>query len=219
MAQVFHPAMNTFAKASIFGSVFIAAFLVWAASEWYLSPYWTQVNVVRDQPVMFSHEHHVAGLGIDCRYCHTAVEESSNAGMPSTKVCMSCHSQIWTSAELLAPVRQSWRTGAPIAWTRVYDLPDYAYFDHSIHVNKGIGCVSCHGEVQKMPLTWKATTLHMAWCLECHRNPEQFIRPRSEVFNMEWHPDVSQTEQGRKLVEEYGILSPRQLSNCSICHR
>jgi hypothetical protein len=221
MAQVFHPVMNTVAKASIFGGAFIAAFLVWAAAEWYVSPYFTQVDVPREQPVQFSHEHHVSGLGIDCRYCHASVEESGFAGIPSTKVCMSCHSQIWTGAEMLEPVRASWRTGKPIVWTRVHDLPDYAYFDHSIHVAKGIGCASCHGDVQNMALTFKTATLHMSWCLDCHREPEKFIRPREEVFNMDWHPPVgtTQAELGRELVKEYRVQDAHLLSNCSICHR
>jgi len=221
MAQVFHPVMNTVAKASIFGAVFIIAFVAWAAAEWYVSPYFTQVNVPREQPLQFSHEHHVSGLGIDCRYCHSSVEESSFAGIPSTKVCMSCHSQIWTSAPILEPVRASWRTGTPIRWTRVHDLPDYAYFDHSIHVAKGIGCASCHGDVQNMPLTFKTATLHMTWCLDCHRAPEKNIRPRDQVFNMDWHPPLGTTQDqlGRDLVKEYGIRDAVTLSNCSICHR
>jgi len=221
MAQVFHPVMNTIAKASIFGAVFIIAFVAWAAAEWYVSPYFTQVNVPREQPLQFSHEHHVSGLGIDCRYCHSSVEESSFAGIPSTKVCMSCHSQIWTSAPILEPVRASWRTGTPIRWTRVHDLPDYAYFDHSIHVAKGIGCASCHGDVQNMPLTFKTATLHMTWCLDCHRAPEKNIRPRDQVFNMDWHPPLGTTQDqlGRELVKEYGIRDAVTLSNCSICHR
>ena len=221
MAQIFHPAMNTVAKASIFGGIFIIAFLTWAAAAWYDSPYFTQVNVVRPQPVMFSHEHHVSGLGIDCRYCHTSVEESSFAGIPSTKTCMTCHSQIWSSAELLEPVRESWRSGRPIAWTRVHDLPDYAYFDHSIHIAKGIGCASCHGNVHQMPMMWKGATLHMQWCLDCHREPEKYIRPVDEVFNMDWHPPVGLTQEqlGGQLKQEYKILSAHQLTNCSICHR
>ena len=221
MAQVFHPVMNTVAKASIFGAVFIIAFVAWAAAEWYVSPYFTQVNVPREQPLQFSHEHHVSGLGIDCRYCHSSVEESSFAGIPSTKVCMSCHSQVWTSAPILEPVRASWRTGTPIRWTRVHDLPDYAYFDHSIHVAKGIGCASCHGDVQNMPLTFKTATLHMTWCLDCHRAPEKKIRPRDQVFNMDWHPPLGTTQDqlGRDLVKEYGIRDAVTLSNCSVCHR
>jgi hypothetical protein len=210
--------MNTVAKASIFGFVFIVAFIVWAASAWYVSPYFTQQYVPREQPVQFSHEHHVSGLGIDCRYCHTSVEDSSFAGIPPTKTCMTCHSQIWTNAEMLEPVRESWRTGRPIVWTRVHDVPDYALFPHHIHINKGIGCSTCHGPVHEMPLTYKITTLHMNWCIDCHREPEKHIRPREEIYNMAWHPPVDQVQRGRKLAEEYGILPSNQLLNCSICH-
>jgi hypothetical protein len=218
MPQIFHPSTNTIAKASIFGFVFIAAGLAWAASAWYRSPYVTEVNVAKEQPVMFSHEHHVNGLGIDCRYCHTSVEESSFAGIPSTKTCMSCHSQIWTNAEMLKPVRDSWRDKTPLVWNRVHDLPDYAYFNHSIHIAKGVGCSTCHGRVDLMPLTWKAQTLHMRWCLECHREPEKFIRPREEVFNMNYLPKKPQEILGPELVEKYHIPG-RRITNCSTCHR
>ena len=132
----------------------------------------------REQPIPFSHAHHVGGLGIDCRYCHTSVETSSFAGIPPTKTCMNCHSQIWSTSPTLEPVRESFRTGVSIQWTRVNDLPDYVYFNHSIHVNKGIGCESCHGRVDRMPLTWQENSLQMDWCLDCHRDPGKHIRPR-----------------------------------------
>src|SRR2546421_9981548 len=151
MAQIFHPSMNTIAKVTIFGAVFIIGAIAWVSAEIIRSPYYTQVSVARAQPVPFSHEHHVSGLGIDCRYCHTSVEQSSFAGMPSTKTCMTCHSQIWTNADLLEPVRQAYQTGEPIQWTRVHNLPDYVYFDHSIHVAKGVACTTCHGPVDRMP--------------------------------------------------------------------
>jgi hypothetical protein len=218
MAQIFHPAMNTVARASIFGAIFFLLAATWVAAEIYTSPYFTDVNVARDQPVPFSHEHHVNGLGIDCRYCHTSVEESSFAGIPPTHTCMTCHSQIWTNSALLEPVRASFREGKPLKWTRVHDLPDYVYFNHAIHVAKGIGCASCHGAVNHMPLMWKNATLHMQWCLNCHRNPEQFIRPRDQVFNMEYQQPPNQLELGRKLVEEYHV-NKGQLDNCAICHR
>jgi hypothetical protein len=172
--------------------------------------------VVREQPVMFSHKHHVDGLGIDCRYCHTSVEVSSSAGIPPTHTCMSCHSQVWTEAPLLQPVRESYRTGIPLQWVRVHDLPDFVYFNHSIHVKKGIGCTSCHGRVDQMPLMRQVNTLYMGWCLECHRNPEAFVRPREEIFNSAWTPVRDQAEMGRELVQEYQI---RSLDNCSTCHR
>jgi hypothetical protein len=159
--------------------------------------------------VQFSHEHHVAGLGIDCRYCHTSVEHTNYAGMPSTKTCMTCHSQIWTNAELLKPVRDSFREDKPIRWTRVHDLPDYVQFNHSIHVQKGIGCVSCHGRVDQMPLMWKTQSLYMEWCLSCHREPEKHVRPRDKVFdlNWQWPADVDGIAEGKKLVEKYRIAT------------
>jgi hypothetical protein len=238
MAQLFHPSANTIARGSVFGGVLLLAALGWAASIWVRSPYVTQVNVVRDQPVPFSHDHHVAGLGIDCRYCHSTVETAAFAGMPSTEVCMGCHSQIWKDSPLLAPVRESYEKGEPLVWTRVYDVPDFVYFNHSIHVAKGIACRSCHGPVDRMPLMRKATTLHMEWCLACHRHPELAVRPRDEVFQFErtstrnagvvsegtfpirqpMRRDPQLAAQGQKLVEEYGIAT-KQLTDCVICHR
>lgn len=225
MAQIFHPSMNAFSKATIFGGVFFLAGLAWAVSLWVRSPYVTEQDVVRDQPAPFSHDHHVNGLGIDCRYCHTSVETSSFAGIPATEVCMGCHSQIWKDSPMLEPVRESFRTGQPLAWTRVHDVPDYVYFDHSIHVAKGIGCESCHGRVDRMPLMRKAFGMQMEWCLDCHRHPEIKVRDKSDVFRFGLeHPEMSELavhreeDAGRKLVREYGI-NGGQLTNCAICHR
>ena len=145
MAQLFHPSTNTIARVTIFGAIFILLGVAWVSAQIYRSSWITSVNVAREQPVPFSHEHHVAGLGIDCRYCHTTVETSAFAGMPNTKTCMTCHSQIWTNAPMLAPVRESWKNNQPIRWNRVHDLPDFAHFNHSIHVAKGMGCSTCHG--------------------------------------------------------------------------
>ncbi|HTL47715.1 MAG TPA: cytochrome c3 family protein [Verrucomicrobiae bacterium] len=181
------------------------------------SPYMTHVGVARDQPVPFSHKHHVEGLGIDCRYCHTSVENSSFAGLPPAKTCMNCHSIMWNQAPILEPIRESFRTGKPVAWTRVHDLPDFVYFDHSIHVAKGVACVVCHGQVNEMPLMSRANTLHMEWCLQCHRAPENFIRPKEKVFDMHWKPE-NQKQMGQQLVAEYQIHK-NQLTNCSVCHR
>ena len=216
MSQIFHHSTNTFSRLSIFGGIFILGFLVWAWAELNASDYATRAKVPVQQPVPFSHEHHVGGLGIDCRYCHTSVENSSFAGIPATKICMNCHSQIWNNAAMLEPVRSSFRTDESIRWIRVHDLPDYVYFNHSIHVAKGIGCTSCHGPINKMPLTWQEASLQMEWCLECHRHPEQFVRPRSEVFNVTYRAPANQEELGRKLVKEYRIES---LTSCSTCHR
>jgi hypothetical protein len=160
----------------------------------------------------------VAGLGIDCRYCHTSVEDSAFAGVPPTSTCMNCHSQMWTNAQMLEPVRESFRLQRPLAWQRVHDLPDYVYFNHSIHVKKGIGCVTCHGQVDKMPLTWKSATLHMQWCLDCHREPEKHVRPPEAVFDMNYKPAEAQSVLGPRLVEQLGIRK-EGLTNCTVCHR
>jgi hypothetical protein len=216
MAQIFRPSSNTLFRASLFGAVFILAAAGWALSAYVRSPYATGVGVPIEQPVQFSHKHHVADDGIDCRYCHTSVEESADAGIPPTKTCMNCHSILFTESKILEPVRESWRTGTPIPWARVHRLADFVYFNHSIHVKKGIGCSTCHGRVDQMPLMWQASTLLMEWCLECHRQPERFVRPRAEVFNMEWEPPANQLELGQKLVADYGI---QRLTSCSICHR
>jgi hypothetical protein len=219
MPQIFHPSTNTFSKASIFGAIFILAGLAWVLAQFFRSSYVTNVNVAIVQPVQFSHEHHVGGLGIDCRYCHVSVEQSAFADIPPTHTCMTCHSQIWADSPALAPIRESFTTGMPVQWNRVNDLPDFAYFNHEIHVAKGIGCETCHGRLDRMPLTWKEETLYMEWCLECHRHPEQYIRPREQVYVMGWNPPEDQSSLGRNLVQEYGIAQPGQLDDCTVCHR
>jgi hypothetical protein len=219
MARVFHPRLNTFAKASVFGALFVIVGMIWIAYELQKSSWVTNVDHARTQPVPFSHEHHVSGLGIDCRYCHTSVESSNFAGIPATRTCMSCHSQIWTNAQLLEPVRESWRTGTPIAWNRVHNLPDFVYFHHDIHVQKGIGCSTCHGRVDRMPLVFQTASLQMAWCLDCHRQPEQFLRPRERIFEMDYQPPPDQMKLGRALSTQYHLLPPQLMENCSLCHR
>ncbi len=219
MAQIFHPSTNTLSRLSIFGGIILLAALVMALAEINRSSYVTEVGVARIQPVPFSHKHHVADDGIDCRYCHTSVENSPFAGIPPTRTCMNCHSQIWADSPMLEPVRESFRTGKSIEWTRVHNLPGFVYFDHSIHVKKGVGCSTCHGRVDEMPLTWRQHSLYMEWCLECHRAPERFVRPRQFVFSMEYEPPPDQLALGRKLVKEYRIQSTRLLTSCSTCHR
>lgn len=220
MAQIFHRSANTLAKVSVLGGVFILAALAGVVSVVVRSPYVTEANVVREQPVQFSHKHHAGQLGLDCRYCHTSVEQSAYAGLPATKVCMTCHSQVWTDAPILEPVRSSLRTGESIPWIRVNDLPEFAYFDHSIHVHKGVGCVTCHGPVDQMPLMYRANSLNMEWCLNCHRDPAAFIRPREHVFDMNWKPADDQRAMGERLLKEYQIDTQRALMmNCSTCHR
>jgi hypothetical protein len=216
MPQIFHRSTNTFSKLSIFGAVFILAALAIIVTAINRSSYVTQAGVPREQPVPFSHQHHVGGIGIDCRYCHTSVENSAFANVPPTKTCMNCHSQIWANSPTLEPVRESFRSDKSIPWTRVHDLPDFAYFNHSIHVSKGIGCSTCHGRVDRMPLVWQENSLQMEWCLECHRHPERYVRPREEVFNMEYQSPPDQITLGTQLVKEYKIQS---LTSCSTCHR
>ena len=217
MAAVFGPRANLFmnvALAGAAGSAVFLALLIWGVP---IMNYNTQVGLIPPQPVPFSHRHHVSGLGLDCRYCHTTVEISQNAGMPPTETCMTCHSQIWTNAAMLAPVRQSLAEQKPLRWTRVYTLPDYVYFDHSIHIAKGVGCTECHGPIGDMPLTRKATTLYMSWCLACHRDPAPHLRPRDQVFNPHWKRTAA-TPSGKTLMAEYHIR-PQTLSDCSVCHR
>ena len=214
--QIFHRSTNTIAKVSIFGAVAFLAFFAWIFSTLLRSSYATGRGVVLKQPVPFSHDHHVAGLGIDCRYCHTSVETASFAGIPPTETCMNCHRQIWTNAELLEPIRASFRDDVPMRWRRVHDLPDFVYFNHSVHVAKGIGCAECHGRVDRMPLMLQAESLQMEWCLECHRNPEERVRPRDQVFNMAWQPPPGFETERAKLVEEYDVQT---LTSCSVCHR
>jgi hypothetical protein len=219
MAQIFPSSANTIARVVIFGGVLFLCVLSVAVPVVSRSPWKTEQYVVREQPVPFSHQHHVAGLGLDCRFCHTSVEQSEFAGVPSTKVCMTCHSQIWTNADLLLPVRQSWRDNTPIEWNRVHDLAGYVYFNHSIHVQKGVGCSTCHGRVQDMPLMYQAQSLQMRWCLECHRDPRKYLRPRDQVFNMDWEPPADQLARGEQLAELYHVLPRQQMQNCSTCHR
>jgi len=218
MPQIFESRSNTVARVSILGLALFILFLGWAADAIFWSPYTTRVNIPLEQPVPFSHRHHAEQLGIDCRYCHVSVEKSSFAGLPDTETCMTCHSQLFTSAPLLAPVRQSLATDIPLRWNRVNKLPDFVFFNHSIHIAKGVGCATCHGPVNEMPLTWKSHTLYMKWCLECHRQPDKFIRPRDKVFDMHWKAAPNQLGQGRALAAAYHV-NATILTDCSTCHR
>ncbi len=186
MAQVFDRSSNALARASLVLTGLIVVALGITLDQLQRSPWVTRQGQRPDQPIPFSHKHHVQGLGLQCQYCHTTVEVSSYAGIPPTKTCINCHSQIWTNAALLQPVRDSWATGQSIQWIRVHDLPDYVYFNHEIHVNKGIGCASCHGRVDEMPLMYMENSLQMEWCLDCHRNPAKNLRPTSEIYNLAW---------------------------------
>jgi hypothetical protein len=219
MAQIFSRQANIHSRVIIFGAIALVCGAGWVTSAVYWSPYTTDVNVPLQQPVPFSHKHHVAEDGIDCRYCHTSVETSAFAGMPSTETCMTCHSQIWTDAPVLSPVRVSLATNTPMKWSRVNDLPDYVYFNHSIHVAKGIGCSTCHGRVDQMPLTRKTQTLFMKWCLDCHRNPQKYIRPRDKIYDMTWRPEEEPHTEKASLVRQYRVDTSSRITNCGTCHR
>ena len=217
MAQIFKPSSNATARMSIILTVVIAGVLGGALFELIAdSSYATRQNDIREQPIPFSHAHHVGSMGIECRYCHTGVENSQHAMVPPTKTCMNCHSQIWSNSPTLEPVRESYRTNQSIKWQKVHDLPDYVYFNHSIHVNKGVGCETCHGRVDTMALTYQHATLEMRWCLDCHRNPEQYVRPREFITKMGYEPAEPQEILGPKLVKEYNI---QKLETCATCHR
>jgi Cytochrome c7 and related cytochrome c len=219
MSQIFHRHTNVYSRLSILALLVFGGALGAAVAALNWSGYNTNQAVFVEQPIQFSHAHHVGGMGIDCRYCHTSVEDSAFANIPPTKTCMNCHSQIWTNAPILEPVRASFRDGKPLQWTRVHDLPDFVYFNHSIHVRQGVGCATCHGQVDKMPLMYQQSTLMMQWCLDCHRNPAKNIRPRDQVFNMTWERPSDDPDLGERLVKEYKIASVGQLTNCSTCHR
>jgi hypothetical protein len=214
--QVFHRSTNVLSRFTIFGGLFVLAGLVFGLATLNRSPWVTRQGIAREQPVQFSHMHHAGELGIDCRYCHTTVERLAYAGMPATQTCMNCHAQIWRDSPTLEPVRASWRSGESLQWTEVYDLPGFVYFDHSIHVAKGVGCTTCHGRVTEMNVLWQAPTLHMEWCLDCHRHPERYVRPREHVFDMDWEAPADQLSLGLKLLAEYDV-QPR--TDCSACHR
>jgi len=216
MSQIFHPSANSIARIMLTVAGVLVATSGYLVYELGRSPYVTRAYEARQQPIQFSHKRHVGGNGLDCRYCHSAVEKSPVAGIPPTKVCMNCHSQILSTSSYLEPVRASFRTDQSLQWVKVHDLPDFVYFNHSIHLNKGVGCTTCHGRVDQMPLMWTVTTLQMEWCLDCHRNPEKYVRPRGALFRADYQPPADQLALGRKLVQDYQI---QKLTSCSTCHR
>ena len=216
MPQFFSRTANAIFRLTLLGIVLAIAVVAWIGALVVRSPYETMQDVPRNQPIPFSHAHHTGGLGIDCRYCHTTVENSSFANIPATKICMNCHSQMWAVAGILQPLRNSYRTDESVNWIRVHDLPDFVYFNHAIHVHQGIGCETCHGRVDRMPLMWQTNSLTMQWCLNCHRNPAQFIRRRDRVFDMEYQPPKDQLAFGARLVRAYHV---QKLTSCSTCHR
>ncbi len=217
MAQIFRSTANSYARISIILALVGVAAVGGALFELIADSNWaTRQGDAREQPIPFSHAHHVGSMGIDCRYCHTSVENSDWAPIPATKICMNCHSQIWINSPTLEPVRESFITNQSIKWTKVYDLPDYVYFNHSIHVKKGVGCETCHGRIDEQALTWQQPSLQMRWCLDCHRNPEKNLRPRDQITTMGYVPKEPQEQLGARLVKEYHV---QKLDNCWTCHR
>lgn len=216
MAQVFSQRAVLLIKLGLVALAILAASTI-AAYRWRASLPNARGAAV-SQPIPFSHKHHAGDDGIDCRYCHTTVEKSRTAGLPSTEICLTCHSQLFRHAPLLAPLWESMASGRPIAWRRVNDLPDFVYFDHSIHVHKGISCGECHGPVEQMPLTWRHASLEMQWCLDCHRNPEKHLHPAAEIFTGSEKSLLSRGEQ-QALKAARRIASSRRLTDCSTCHR
>jgi hypothetical protein len=216
MSQLFPRSANAAARFTLLGLLLVVGFLAWTIATLMRSDMVTAANSNVDQPVQFSHLHHVGGVGLDCRYCHTTVENAATASIPPTQTCMNCHSQIWAQSPYLEPVRASFESGQSLEWIRVHDLPDFVYFNHSIHIKKGVGCETCHGRIDQMPGIQQVSSLQMEWCLECHRAPERFVRPREAVFTMGYQPAGDQLEIGRQLVREYNIQS---LTSCSTCHR
>lgn len=218
MAQIFSRAADTYLRVVLAGTALALVGVLVAAGGLVRSDYLTGENVAPRQPVPFDHRHHAGQLGIDCGYCHAEVETAAYAGYPATHTCMTCHSQIWTEAEALAPVRESLATGTPLRWNRVHDLPDFVYFHHGIHVQSGVPCEHCHGPVPEMARVYKAKSLHMGWCLDCHREPSKYLRSKDAVFDFEWRPPEDRERQAERLVAERGI-EPAKLDHCYICHR
>ncbi|MBV9241991.1 MAG: cytochrome c3 family protein [Acidobacteria bacterium] len=219
MAQFFKRSANNIARISIGVVVILGGVAFLAYTQIARSSYLTNRYLERQQPVQFSHKHHVGDDGIDCRYCHQTVETTATAGMPSSQTCMNCHSQLWNDSPYLEPVRASFRDNKPIQWERVHDLPEYVYFNHSIHVAKGVGCSTCHGQIDNMPAVYQENTLQMEWCLACHREPEKYIRPKSEVFSMQWQDGDIDDKERADLKKEYHIRSKEMMTSCSVCHR
>lgn len=219
MAQVFSRSANNIAKISLVVAVVLAGTAFYVYTQVSRSSYITGRYLEKQQPVQFSHKHHVGDDGIDCRYCHTQVETTASAGIPPTQTCMNCHNQLWADSPYLEPIKASFRENKPIEWERVHDLPEFTYFNHSIHIAKNVGCASCHGDIANMPAVYQENTLQMEWCLSCHRDPAPHIRPKSEIYNTSWDGRMTaeQQEEVQKIVKN--LRSREFLTSCSTCHR
>lgn len=239
MANVF-PKWTNWLPLEILLFVAVAGATVTGAVWYYFTPKYTRVGYMPTQPVSYSHAVHVDQLGMDCRYCHSFVDFSSHANVPTTQTCMACHSKVQTENPKLQPVRDSWATGKPIEWVKVHQAPDYVYFNHAVHVNRGVSCKSCHGDVHKMEVVWHDQPQSMAWCLDCHRSPEKNLRPLDQVTNLDWDPKKDGAETAKQLLAANPSLKfkdiehPTQLEiglalkeawnvhppeNCAACHR
>jgi uncharacterized CHY-type Zn-finger protein len=216
MPQLFPKSANNMVKVTfLLAGLGLMSILLVGAN---VTPYTHRLGVALDQPAPFSHKHHVEELGISCYYCHDGVEKGPVAGVPATETCYSCHSQIWTDSPLLQVVRDSYEKEVPIIWNRVNNVPDFVYFDHSVHIAKGVSCYTCHDEINEQNLTFKTKAFEMRWCLDCHRNPETFVRPEGSILDATYvDGEKSHAELGRELVKKRGIRK-EQLTNCSICH-
>ncbi|MEX0929469.1 MAG: cytochrome C [Balneolales bacterium] len=215
MAQIFPKWANNVPKQIQLGLIIGLTGIVFGF--WYFgSPEYLEVGYAPEQPIPYSHQLHVSQLGIDCRYCHASVEISAKASVPPTQTCMGCHEQIAADSPALEPLRESWETGDPVEWIRVHDLPDHAYFDHSAHVNVGVGCTSCHGRVDRMETVMKAESMSMGWCLDCHTDPGPHLRPVDQVTNMAWQPPDDQHELAQMIISRRNIIPPVY---CNACHR
>lgn len=219
MSQLFMPRADAIFRFVLWSAFLGAATVLIAAEALSHSSYFTGRNIIQSQPTEFSHQHHAGELGIDCRYCHTTVQTASTAGMPPTHTCMTCHSQIWTNARMLAPVRDSLADNLPLHWTRVGRLPEYVYFDHSVHVDNGVGCSSCHGDVTRMQMTSQPHAFSMDFCVSCHASPQDHLRPENKIFDMQWQPPADQAKIGRAVVAQHHINTSGLLTDCSTCHR
>ena len=219
MAQLFRPGADALLRLVLLTGVGLVAGVPVVIAGIVRSNYVTGVGIAPDQPVPFSHKHHSGELAIDCRYCHTTVETQASAGIPPTYTCMTCHSQIWTGSDMLKPVRDSYSQDKPLEWVRLNRLPSYVYYNHSVHVTKGIGCSTCHGAVTDMQLTYRANAFEMQFCLNCHREPERWVRPKEQVWQMDWTPPANQAQLGKELVAQYHIQGGNRLTECGICHR
>lgn len=214
----FFPRWSNWIPLKLVLMVLVIGAVLTAGIWYYFTPKYTRVGYMPDQPIPYSHAIHVEQLGMDCRYCHSYVEVAGTSNVPSTQTCMACHSQIKADSPRLAALRESWANGTPVQWIRVHHVPDYAYFNHAVHVNRGVSCYSCHGQVNDMPVVYQAEPQSMSWCLDCHREPEKFLRPPSEIFNLNWRPAsaTAQIDMGTQFKKEWNITPP---VNCGGCHR